>query len=124
MELGSSVAEALHLRRTNYLSDNFTLAEAAAKREPNNYPGHWSIRPSLNQFVQNTKNQQSRVFKINKSFNEVAHKQAQEAYRLHDIQTCLFSCLGASHNRDNCPVAANLSSLNVHGCTLLYVTCL
>jgi hypothetical protein len=37
MELGSSVAEALHLRRTNYLTDNFTLAEAAAKREPNNY---------------------------------------------------------------------------------------
>jgi hypothetical protein len=37
MELGSSVAEALHLRRTKYLTDNFTLAEAAAKREPNNY---------------------------------------------------------------------------------------
>jgi hypothetical protein len=57
MELGSSVAKTLHLRRTNYLTDNFTLAEAVAKREPNNYHGHWSIRPSLSQFVQNTKNQ-------------------------------------------------------------------
>jgi hypothetical protein len=72
MDLGSSVLEALHL------TNNFILAKPADIRDPNKNPDQWIIMPFLNYYFQNTQNQQSRVFKIGRSYNKVAHRQAQD----------------------------------------------
>jgi hypothetical protein len=71
--------EALHL------TNNFILAKPADIRDPNKNPDQWIIMPFLNYYFQNTQNQQSRVFKIGRSYNKVAHRQAKEAHRLHDV---------------------------------------
>lgn len=124
LELAAQVAQALQLLEPNFLTDSQVLAETAAKRNPVKFPGHWTIRPHLHQFVQFTHGTDARIFKIRREDNKTAHKQAHDAYNLFDVGTCLYTCLGMRHDTSKCPVKAVLSSLNVQSCTLVLVSCL
>jgi hypothetical protein len=122
--LAAQVAKAMEVDKPNFLTDSQVLAEAAAKRNPIRFPGHWTIRPHLHQFVEFTHGTDARIFKLKRVDNRIAHKQAQVAYNLFDVGTCLYTCLGVRHDAANCPVKAVISSLNVQSCTLMLVTCL
>lgn len=124
LELAAQICLALKVQHPNFLTDSQVLAEAAARRDPSKHPGHWTIRPSLHQFISYTQDSDARIFKINRGSNKVAHKEAQSAYNLFNVGSCLFSCDGIRHNASFCPVKAGLSSLNVQSCTLLLATCL
>lgn len=123
LELGAQIAKALNLHRTNFLTDNQVLAEAAARRCPEDYPGHWTIRDSLSAFIKHTKEADPRVFKLSRPSNKDAHRQAQDGYNLPNSGACIFTCVGVSHDKDSCPVIQCIAHLNVQCCTLLSVTC-
>ena len=70
--------------------DNQTVAEAAAGRDLQNFPGRWMIEPYISSYLQLIDQKDARVFKIDRKNNSNAHRQAQRAYGLHDVGTCLL----------------------------------
>lgn len=112
------------VHQPNFLTDSNVLAEAVIKRDPIKHPGHWSIRPNLHQILSGIQNLDARVIKIRRETNKIAHRQAQDAYKLHNVQACFYSCAGLAHNPSSCPVKVVISFLNVQVCTLLFTTCL
>jgi ribonuclease HI len=124
LELAAQLCQVMKVQHPNFLTDSQVLSEAATRRDPAKYPGHWAIRPNLHNFISCTQGIDAGVFKIKRENNKIAHKQAHDAYNLSNVGTCFYSCLGSRHDASNCPVKAVLSSLNVQSCTLMLVTCL
>ena len=121
MEAAAQIARSLQIQVANFLTDNLTLAQSLQKRDPINHPGHWIIRPNLLQFLKNSQGIQTRIFKIKRDNNMIAHRLAQEATKTHSVGACVFSC--TKHSLDQCFVIAALSNSNVQHCTLLSVSC-
>jgi hypothetical protein len=126
LELVAQIGHAMKVQHPNFLTYSQVLSEAATRRNPARYRGHWIIRPSLHQFVSYAQGIDTRVFKIKRESNMIDHKKAQDAlaYHLSNLETCLYTCLGSKHDAFSCPIKVVLSSLNVQSCTLMLVTCL
>lgn len=124
LELAAQIGKAFGLQHLNFLTDSQVLAQAASKRDPAHFPGHWMIRPNLHQYLLLTEGTDSKIFKVKREQNKMAHRKAHDAYNIRDLRACVFSCLGIRHNPDTCHAKAVISSLDVHQCTLLSVTCL
>ncbi|KAM0904360.1 hypothetical protein ACQ4PT_018069 [Festuca glaucescens] len=80
LELAAQVAQAMDVQEPKFLTDNQVLAEAASKRNPVKFPGHWTIRPHLHRYIQFTEGADARIFKITRENNRIAHNRAQDAY--------------------------------------------
>jgi hypothetical protein len=121
METTALVGKALQVQSPRFLTDSLILAQAIQREDPANHPGHWSIRPNLNQFFKHSRGLKARIIKIRRENNREAHNLAQQAIRIRSLRVCLYNC--SKHPSHQCPLIDVISNLNVHSCTLLSVTC-
>lgn len=90
--LAIQIAELLHIQEATYLTDNATLAMAAATKDLLLKPGHWAIRPQLAQMEATSSFDASKVFHIPRAYNFRAHHQARLALKLQN-NPFSFRCL-------------------------------
>jgi ribonuclease HI len=123
MEVAAQIAKKLKIKKPKFLTDNSILAQTLKLQDLKKNPGHWMIRPNLQQFIYHTQGMQASIHKIKRENNKEAHGLAKEAFRDHSIETCFFNC--TKHPSDLCPVIAVFSNQNqnVHPGTLLSVKC-
>lgn len=76
LELASVIAKTMEISEPNFLTDNQILAESAARRNVEECPGHWKIKPYINQYIKNTSSMRPSVFKIKRDNNKAADKLA------------------------------------------------
>ncbi|PNT72287.1 hypothetical protein BRADI_2g42314v3, partial [Brachypodium distachyon] len=107
----------------NFFTDNQTVALQVQQREQAKSNQNWEIKPQINQFLQSTAQLNAKTYKINRGLNNFAHREAQVAYSQNSDQHCIFTCMGISHDSDNCPVIRALQSLSENQFSLLSVTC-
>lgn len=86
LELAAQIGTAMGVHQPNFLTDSNVLAEAVVKKDPIKHPGHCSIRPNLHQILSYIQNLDARVIKIRRENNKIAHRQVQDAYKLHNVQ--------------------------------------
>lgn len=108
LELAGKIAHILSLQDPNFFTDNQMVALQVQQREQVKSNQNWEIMPQINQFLQSTAQLNAKTYKINRGLNNFAHREAQVAYSQNSDQHCIFTCMGISHDRDNCPVVRTL----------------
>jgi hypothetical protein len=76
------LAETLQIQGASILTDNATLAAAAASQDILDAPGHWMIRPQLAAIISSNWFHARKVFHVSRSLNFKAHHQAKLALKL------------------------------------------
>ena len=79
---------------------------------------------SPNAFIKHTKEADPGGFKISRSSNKGAQRQARDGYNLRNVGAYIVTCLGVRHDRGSCPAMECITNLNVQSCILLSMTCL
>jgi hypothetical protein len=118
--LASQLVELLHIQQPTYLTDNATLATAAAAQDLHLAPGHWTIRPQLAHMAAISSFDASKVFHISRSNNFRAHHHARLALKLQN-RPFSFRCLRTDNRA--CLNAGVTSMSCVSQCTLVFVRC-
>jgi hypothetical protein len=91
--LAVKLAEMLIIHQATFLTDNATLATAAATQDLLHAPGHRTIRPQLSDMAATTCFNDSKFFYISRSLKFRAHHQARLALKLQN-RPLSFRCLG------------------------------
>ena len=118
--LAVKLAEMLKIHQATFLTDNSTLAAAAAARDPQHKPGHGTIRPQLAGMTASNSFAAAKVFHISRSLNLRAHHHARLAFKLQNIPFSL-RCFGSANR--TCLNAEVLSMFCVSQYKLLLVKC-
>jgi ribonuclease HI len=121
MEVAAQIANKLKVQNSNFLTDNFIVAQSLKQHDLKKNPGHWTIRPNLQQILQFMQGMEAGILKIKREDNKSAHMLAHKAFNFHSLGACLYKC--TKHPSNQCPVIAVISKQNVHPCTLLSVNC-
>ena len=121
-KIAAQIGRSLQVQEPKFLTDNLILVQVLQGKDPTKYPGHWIIRPNLQQFLHHTQGTQASIFKIKRDVNKIAHDQAQQAVKIQNSEKCTYSC--TKHPSTQFSVIAAISNLNVHPSTLLSVICL
>lgn len=122
--LAINIAESLQIHQVTFLTDNLTLAKAAAATKIWDNEVPWELRKQIADYHKASRNLDGKIFHIKRDLNGIAHDCAKQAIR-QDVSLPIFSCSNSAHLRlDNCPVASALSSSNFSGIVLQAVNCL
>lgn len=119
--LAAKVSLLLQVDRPTFLTDNISLARAAATRSVLADSTPWTIRPWLANFFRTTDSLHSQVFHIPREINGVAHNVAHQV--LSRNTEPVFSCFGSAHRNMTCPVISLLSTVSLQGYVLHAVLC-
>jgi hypothetical protein len=114
------LAETLQIQGASILTDNATLAAAAASQDILDAPGHWMIRPQLAAIISSNWFHARKVFHVSRSLNFKAHHQAKLALKLLN-RPLFFRCVeegNASCLNRKVSVASSVSQF-----TLVSVKC-
>jgi hypothetical protein len=122
IHLAIKIAELLCTQQPVFLTDNKTLALAAATNDPDDAPGHWQIAPQLAAICSSSAFSATRIFHISRHQSFKAHHQAKLALRLINSDV-IFRCLCNSQLSGLCPVQDTLSELADRQFKLLSVKC-
>lgn len=87
----------MHLQEAAILTDNLSLAKAAAARSPMQEPGHWGIRGLLADFCAIINPYSAQVIHINRDHNAEAHRLAQLALKQDSLITPRLNCSNPDH---------------------------
>lgn len=102
--------------RNSFLTDNLTLAKAAASRDVVSQQVYWTVRHLLANFFAITEGLHSKVFHISRGLNDVAHN---VTYQVLDISVELvYRCLSSAHIYSNRHVLSLISLSNIQGCAI------
>ena len=118
--LASQIAQLLHIQQATFLTDNSTLAHAAATQDLRLAPGHWTIRPQLAHMAASSSFDPSKVFHTPRSNNFRAHHHARLALKIQN-RPFSFKCLCSGN--EPCQTADVISMSCVSPCMLLFVRC-
>lgn len=120
--LAAHIANLLNIGQVSFLTDNLTLARAAAQRSISLTKANWEIRKELAEYVLVTKKLQPKVFHISRELNGVSHNCAHQV--LNHFVEPTFSCVNSAHRNKPCPVLQNLQHSNLEGFVIHTVNCL
>jgi hypothetical protein len=103
LSLAARVANHLQISQVSFLSDNLTLARAAASKRASDPHIPWEMREQIASFKNNTRNVEKQVYHIKREFNIEAHSCAHQAIR--QVQSRpILSCSNSAHHISRCPV--------------------
>lgn len=122
-KLAAILVQRLQLKGAIFLTDNLTLAKALAARAPTDEPGHWQIRSMVADFCSATREMQVQVFHTSRTYNEVAHLQAQKAIHQNPAIPNAFSCHNPDHFGRDCPLKHCVTDLDLQGFVIHDVNC-
>uniref|UniRef100_M8BQF1 Uncharacterized protein n=1 Tax=Aegilops tauschii TaxID=37682 RepID=M8BQF1_AEGTA len=80
LKLAANLLESLHIQEAAVLTDNLTVAKAAAARSPRKEPGNWQIRSYIADFCAMTEFKNIQVYHVNRDQNSIAHEAARDLY--------------------------------------------
>jgi hypothetical protein len=120
--LAIRIAELLQIHEPHMLTDNSTLATAAAAGDIMESPGHWEIRPLLASITSSGVFNVQKIFHINRGLNFKAHHQAKLARRLQD-RPCSVKCLTVSQDSGQCPMSLAFSADVIGSFYISFVKC-
>ena len=107
-----------------FLTDNLTLAKAAAATTILDKEVPWELRKQISDYHKASRNLGGEIFHIKRDLNGIAHDCAKQAIR-QDMSLPIFNCSNSAHLRlGNCPVASAISSSTFSGIVLQAVNCL
>ncbi|CAM0958575.1 unnamed protein product [Alopecurus aequalis] len=118
--LAVKLAEMLHIHQPTFLTDKATLATATATQDLLRAPGHWELRPQLDDIAATTFSEALKVFHISGSLNFRAHHQARLALKL-QTRPLSFRCLDTGNGA--CLNAGVTAVSCVSQCTLVLLKC-
>ena len=104
--LAAKAAQILQVEQPTFLTDNLSLAKAAANRNVIADSTPWMIREFLADFYRITQHLQSQVFHISREINGIAHNVAHQV--LSRSLEPVYSCFGSAHRNKTCPVISTL----------------
>ncbi len=122
LQLAMEIAKFFNFAGTSFLTDNSVIADTIKKRDFNNEPGHWSLRPLWSQIQRDIAENLFQVAWIPWKINKVADKLAKEA------RTSLFSnpvinCPNISHIAYPTRLCHARSLLSPINCKITHVLC-
>ena len=122
--LAVNIAERLQVQQVTFLTDNLTLAKAAAATTILDKEVPWELRKQISDYHKASRNLGGEIFHIKRDLNGIAHDCAKQAIR-QDMSLPIFNCSNSAHLRlGNCPVASAISSSTFSGIVLQAVHCL
>lgn len=126
INLAAIIMNLLNIQQATILTDNLTLATAAAARSPFSQPGHWQIRSTLTDFCNNTATKQVQVFHVTRTHNCEAHAAARIAgsQELFPDQEHMISCCNVEHQKWQCPLIQIIPDANHRGYVITHVNCI
>ena len=122
--IATNILARLQIKDAIFLTDNLSLAKAAAARSPRTDPGHWEARGLLAEFCAVTNASSVQFFHISRLHNMEAHDLAQLALTHITDQQVHFSCSNADHLEDSCPLKLLCLGIQLQGIVFLNVNCL
>nr|XP_051197783.1 uncharacterized protein LOC127311400 [Lolium perenne] len=120
--LGAKVAVLLKLQQVTFLTDNLSLAKAAATSTTSDPQVLWEIRHLIAEYKEASKALSPKIYHINRDLNEAAHSCAQQAIR-QSMSEPIFSCENSAHARMPCPTAILLQNKVFQGIVIHAVIC-
>ncbi|XBJ16274.1 hypothetical protein VPH35_007941 [Triticum aestivum] len=125
INLAAIIINMLNIQQAAILTDNLTLAKAAATRSPNSQPGHWQIRSILTNFCNNNATKQVQVFHIPRSHNCEAHVAAKltQSQNIFPEQSFRISCCNVQHKKWHCPLIQIIADIANQGYVITHVNC-
>jgi hypothetical protein len=117
------VASKLQLQHQTFLTDNITLARAAASSSATHPQVPWEIRRHIADYMQFAKTATSKVYHIKRDLNGVAHNCAHQALR-QSLSQPIFSCSNSAHRDLPCPIHTAVQQLQSHNAVIHAVYCL
>jgi ribonuclease HI len=121
--LATKIVSHLGLQKVTFLTDNSSLAKAAASTCASGPQVFWEIRSHIADYLQVTQSLDAAVFHIKRDFNGVAHNCAHQAIR-QSLSSPIFSCSNSAHRNSLCPNISMLQSFPIQGYVIHAVQCL
>ena len=107
--LAANAAKHLQVQQATFLTDNLTLATAAAKREIATNKILWELRKSLADYIHVTAGLQAQVYHISRDLNGIAHSVAHQVLN-HSLEPS-FTCINSAHRNRECHVISSFIKL-------------
>lgn len=125
LKLAAMILYRLNILDATILTDNITLARAAAARSPRNEPGHWQIRSILADFCALIENIHVKVYHVPTDQNIEAHYSTKMANEHVMVETSSnrFSCTNHVHVLMKCPLLEAVEKVQLQGLVISYVNC-
>uniref|UniRef100_A0ACD5YZR5 Uncharacterized protein n=1 Tax=Avena sativa TaxID=4498 RepID=A0ACD5YZR5_AVESA len=101
--LATQLAQQLHAHKVTFLTDNLTLARAAAASRSTVSEVPWEIQEHIAQYQKASRDLQSTIYHVKRDLNGVAHDCARQAIRQSQSRP-IFSCSNSAHGHGNCPI--------------------
>ena len=120
--LAATIAKLLQLQQVTFLTDNSSLAKAAASRTLSSTQVQWKIRQHVAKYFQITHQLQPAIYHISRNLNGISHSCAQQAVR-QDLSQPIFSCINSAHANMPCPMSVALQDLIAQGFVIHLVSC-
>jgi hypothetical protein len=120
--LAAKIANSLQIQQVTFLTDNLTLARAAASKRATDPHVPWEIREQIAIFMQSNRNIEEQVYHIRREVNSVAHNCAHQAIRQSQSRPIL-SCSNSAHQTGRCPVLLSLQIFSLQEIVLHVVNC-
>jgi hypothetical protein len=120
--LASNTANLLQLRQATFLTDNLTLAKAAAATKTADPQVPWEIRNYIAQHKKITRGLRQQIYHISRELNGAAHNCAHQAIR-HLQSEPTFRCSNSAHVHGYCPTLLAMKNLEIQGIVLHVVNC-
>jgi hypothetical protein len=98
--LAARIASILQLQEATFLTNNATLARAAAAPSAS-HP--WEIRRHIADYNNLVQSSNTAVYHIKREINGVSHNCAHQAIR-QNVYTPIFSCSNSAHRNISCPL--------------------
>lgn len=98
--LAARIAQHLQLQQVTFLTDNLTLARAAADKKLASDKIHWEIRKDLANYLLASKGLQPQVYHISRDLNGIAHSVAHQV--LNSSTEHVFCCSSSAHRNREC----------------------
>ena len=123
MSLASKISARLDLDKINYFTDNLILASYLNGGNMES-PSDWRIKPYTQIFINNGKNRDTRVLKIDRRLNITAHSLATQAFKTPELLsgTMDFICNNPTH-KPECLLYEALKDVILRHCNLLAAVC-
>uniref|UniRef100_A0ACD5ZE21 Uncharacterized protein n=1 Tax=Avena sativa TaxID=4498 RepID=A0ACD5ZE21_AVESA len=120
--LAAKIANLLQIQHVTFLTDNMSVARAAATIKPTDQQVPWEIRQHIAQYKHVSKKLNPNIYHIKRNINGVAHNCAHQAIRRSQAGP-IFSCSNSAHVNGACPIALALQNLFLQGIVLHAVNC-
>jgi hypothetical protein len=101
--LAARIASILQLQEATLLTDNATLARAAAAPSASHSHVPWEIRRHIADYNSLVQSSNTAVYRIKREINGVSHNCAHQAIR-QNVYTPIFSCSNSAHRNISCPL--------------------